>query len=180
METKICTKCKQSKPLLEFGRQSASKDGYKYYCKICISQTMQQRYNDIRPKQIAQVREWQKNNIEKRKAYQRRFDKTPIGKLRKNLRRRLKDYIKTIKNNSQSFSLSKSIGCKYKELQKLLESKFLPGMTWENYGTQWHVDHVRPLSSFNLMDPTQRAQANHFSNLQPLWAKDNIAKGDSY
>lgn len=50
-------------------------------------------------------------------------------------------------------------------------------MTWENFG-EWHIDHIVPLSKFNLTDYEQLKIACHFSNLQPLWAKDNLSKGN--
>lgn len=62
------------------------------------------------------------------------------------------------------------------ELRAHLETRFLPGMTWENYGA-WHIDHVRPLASFDLTDRAQLLQACHYTNLQPLWARDNRSKG---
>jgi hypothetical protein len=52
-------------------------------------------------------------------------------------------------------------------------------MTWENR-SKWHVDHIRPCASFNLFDPAQQAACFHFSNLQPLWAADNIRKSDKW
>ena len=51
------------------------------------------------------------------------------------------------------------------------------GMTWENYG-EWHLDHMRPCASFNLEDPEEQKKCFHWTNLQPLWAKDNLAKSD--
>ena len=68
------------------------------------------------------------------------------------------------------------LGCSFTFLRFWLESKFLPNMSWDNYG-EWHVDHIRPLASFDLTDPKQQALAFHFLNLQPLWAKDNLSKG---
>jgi hypothetical protein len=68
------------------------------------------------------------------------------------------------------------LGCTLAELRAHLEAQFQPGMTWANYGA-WHVDHRRPLSSFDLSDPAQVVVACHHSNLQPLWAVDNIRKG---
>ena len=70
------------------------------------------------------------------------------------------------------------LGCTISELLKYLESKFLPGMSRENYGRDgWHIDHIRPLASFDLTDPEQRRIAFHYANLQPLWAGDNFRKG---
>jgi hypothetical protein len=67
-------------------------------------------------------------------------------------------------------------GCTVPELMAHLSSKFQPGMTWDNYG-KWHIDHKRPLAAFDLTDPAQLATACHYTNLQPLWASDNIRKG---
>ena len=52
-------------------------------------------------------------------------------------------------------------------------------MSWNNYG-KWHLDHIKPLSSFNLQNIDELKQACHYSNLQPLWAEDNFKKGSSY
>ena len=58
------------------------------------------------------------------------------------------------------------------------ESLFQSGMTWENHGKYgWHIDHIRPCSSFDLTDPEQQKLCCHYTNLQPLWAKDNLSKG---
>ena len=60
-----------------------------------------------------------------------------------------------------------------------LERQFVDGMTWENRGA-WHVDHIRPCASFDLTDPKQQRQCFHYTNLQPLWAEDNLAKSDRW
>lgn len=63
------------------------------------------------------------------------------------------------------------------ELKQHLEKLFQPGMTWENWSRDgWHIDHIVPLSSFDLTDREQFLKACHFSNLQPLWAKENLSK----
>jgi hypothetical protein len=69
------------------------------------------------------------------------------------------------------------LGCDIPTLRAHLEALFLPGMTWENRRL-WHVDHIRPCASFNLLDPEQQRCCFHYTNLQPLWAPDNIRKSD--
>ena len=51
------------------------------------------------------------------------------------------------------------------------------GMTWDNYG-EWHIDHIKPCSSFNMLIEEERKRCFHYTNLQPLWAIDNIKKSD--
>lgn len=70
------------------------------------------------------------------------------------------------------------VGCTIGELRQHLESKFVVGMSWSNIG-MWHIDHIRPCASFDLSDPAQQRACFHYTNLQPLWERDNLAKGDS-
>jgi hypothetical protein len=53
-------------------------------------------------------------------------------------------------------------------------------MCWENYGTEWHIDHKKPVSLFHLECEAERLAVNHFTNLQPLWAKENLTKSNKY
>ena len=69
------------------------------------------------------------------------------------------------------------IGCTVAECVTHLESKFLPGMTWENTN-KWHIDHIIPCASFDLTDEEQQRKCFHHTNLQPLWAEENIRKKD--
>lgn len=62
------------------------------------------------------------------------------------------------------------------EFKTHLAALFRPGMTWENYGI-WHVDHIKACAKFDLSLPAQQKICFHYSNLQPLWALDNIRKG---
>lgn len=73
----------------------------------------------------------------------------------------------------------KLVGCTPNELKQHIESLFQRGMTWENREL-WHVDHIRPLASFDLSNPEQQHQAMHWTNLQPLWSADNVKKGSMH
>jgi hypothetical protein len=96
-------------------------------------------------------------------------------KLIKTLRSRLNVAIKT---NIKTGSSVRDLGCTVEQLKQYLESLFKPGMTWENWGIKgWHIDHIKPLSSFNLQDAEEFAKACHYTNLQPMWALENLQKG---
>lgn len=70
------------------------------------------------------------------------------------------------------------LGCCWQDFVSHIESQFKPGMSWENHGQSgWHFDHIRPLSSFDLTDEKQLLDGCHFTNVQPLWAADNVRKG---
>lgn len=81
-------------------------------------------------------------------------------------------------NSRKSKRTIELTGCTAVELVAHIESLFLPGMTWKNRGRYgWHIDHIIPIAKFDLRDPDQQSAAFHYTNLQPLWAKDNMTKG---
>jgi len=101
----------------------------------------------------------------------------PQNKVERSLRRALRRrFEKAFKCQGVSPVMQDLSGISIAGLRQHLESLFQPGMTWANYGFYgWHIDHKKPLSSFSL--PAQQAEAFHYTNLQPLWAKENLAKG---
>ena len=110
-----------------------------------------------------------------KKHIKERLKKDMNFKLAKSLRGRLNQ---AVKNNYKSGSAIRDLGCSIEELKKYLESKFQPEMSWDNWGKYgWHIDHIRPLSSFDLTDIKQVKEACHYTNLQPLWAVENLKKG---
>ena len=126
---------------------------------------------------------WYHKNREKRCAYMNNYvkerrDKDIQFKISSVLRSRFRQ---AVKKNHKTGSAIKKLGCSIIELKSYLESKFLIGMTWDNYGLYgWHIDHIKPLSAFDLSDEKETLEACHYTNLQPLWAKDNLSKGDRY
>jgi len=97
----------------------------------------------------------------------------PVFKLKMTLRIRL---LRAIKGQYKSGSAVSDLGCSVKYFMEHMENKFLDGMSWENHG-EWHIDHIAPLASFDLSISDELKSACHYTNLQPLWARDNISKG---
>lgn len=72
------------------------------------------------------------------------------------------------------------LGAPWVWVEAYLEEQFQPGMSWENHGPVWEIDHIRPVSSFDLTDPEQQRMCFHWTNLQPLFTPDNRRKSDTY
>lgn len=84
-----------------------------------------------------------------------------------------------LKGQLKADTTMKLVGCTIEVLKKHLESKFKPGMTWENHTiTGWHIDHIKPCSLFDFKDPEQQKECFHYTNLQPLWYDENIRKSN--
>jgi len=93
------------------------------------------------------------------------------------IRGRIRQALKTQRSYKTNTTF-KLIGCNLAELKNHLEALFTEGMAWDNYGySGWQIDHIIPCASFDLTDPEQQKVCFHFSNLQPLWAEDNLKKG---
>lgn len=110
-------------------------------------------------------------------AWERNRKLNPTEKLKDNLRRRL---YRALKGKVKKVSAIFGLGCSIEEVKNHLERQFTNRMSWENYGTVWHVDHIRPLCSFNLSLKSEQQKAVHYTNLQPLLVEDNLKKGGSY
>jgi len=99
---------------------------------------------------------------------------TPAERVWRNIRRRLYGAGSPL----ASADCERVVGCPIDKLVSRIEAQFQEGMTWENYGLHgWHLDHRLPCASFDLTNEQQAAKCFHFSNLQPLWALDNMKKG---
>ena len=148
------------------------------YIKWCIKNNIP-IYNQIeKPKWLELIQKSKGNKREYRKHYERERRKhDPEYKLKYVLNRRLYKILKNknIKRDKRSMEL---LGCTSEELKNHLESQFKKGMSWRNYGKfGWHIDHIIPCASFDLSDSEQQKICFHYTNLQPLWAIENIKKG---
>ena len=157
---KICERCDEA---------FAYKGGKQVVCQVCVKVVNAER-----------GRAWAEANRDAVRANAKRYNDarraTPSGHLEWTIRASVKRAIaKETKAGRRTFEL---LGYTVDDLKTHLERQFLPGMTWENYG-EWHVDHRVPLASFEYQTPDcdEFKSAWAITNLQPLWAKDNLSKG---
>jgi hypothetical protein len=133
-------------------------------------------YHANKDKRKVQMKQYRESNREalnkKRREGHREY---PERRLSQNLRVRL---VMAIKRESRAGSAVRDLGCSVLELKAYLEARFKPGMTWENYGKVWQVDHIRPLANYDLSDRQVLMQLVHYTNLQPLFTLDNIRKSN--
>lgn len=139
----------------------------------------QSRNGENRARYLARRRESNQRRKEAARRYEReRWHKDETYRLKCRLRWFLRQQVRKgrqIKTRG-AFDL---LGCSIPDFRLYLESKFESGMTWENYGKDgWHIDHIMPLAIFDLTNPEHQKRAFHFSNMQPLWAAENMSKSD--
>lgn len=161
---KKCCKCKAWNPLTEYNFSKSHWDNLRNDCKKCLIEWRKENRQILNEKYIA----YEKN----RKLTDAEF------KLVKTLRSRLGNAIKRQKSNKNNGTIQ-LLGCSISYLKEFLEGKFKEGMNWENHG-EWHIDHIRPCVLFNLLDEEEQKKCFHYTNLQPLWAIENLSKGCKY
>ena len=140
-------------------------DRQHYLSNVEVRKTRQRQYYSTNKKQV---------NAVIAACHKRRRETDIQYKLCCSLRSRLNH---AVKGNFKSGSAVADLGCSIAELKLHLERQFDANMTWENYGTYWHIDHIIPLASFDLTDREQLLRAVHWTNLQPLYWEDNLKKG---
>ena len=182
-----CSTCGTVKPAADFYNGHTR-------CKSCETKLRRERRKDpdyrenINKRARDRARERRKDpeyrkhmNQRARKRNRERRANDPQYKLAETLRGRVCDAIKK-QRTSKSASTLELLGVDaISVVREHLEQQFRPGMTWDNHGLHgWHIDHIRPVSSFDLTDPEQQRTCFHYTNLQPLWAEENICKGDKW
>ena len=165
MMEKQCGDCKVVKSINEFNKRANTIDGVQHYCRDC---------------QNERSLKWSKNNRERHLENRRRYEKdrrlNDINfRLANNLRNRLRKALLNQLTNKND-TTEDLLGISYSEFKNYIEFLMTDDMDWLNI----HLDHVRPLSSFDLKDIEQLKEASHYTNIQPLLAKDNLLKGDRY
>lgn len=124
------------------------------------------------------IRNPEQNKESRIKSIKKRKANDPGFRVQCNLRHRLKEIMRKVKRGGTEHR-NNLTGCSTRQLADHLESTFKRGMTWANYGTRWHVDHIIPCAAFDQIDEKQRAQCWHWTNLRALDAKKNMEKSDT-
>lgn len=147
-----------------------------------LSAKLQKIWKEKNPERVLFLkRKYRKDNREKvneqyRLMYKRRYQQDSNFKLAKNLRNRVNKIFLGVNKSTCTLEL---LGVQsVKEVLEHIETQFKVGMSWKNYRFDvWHIDHIRPLSSFDLTKKEEQLKAFNYTNLQPLWALDNLRKG---
>lgn len=199
---KSCYNCKQTLENTQFSVDRSKKDGLSIYCRACKKikksfrlalgldlETDRKRYWNDPEKMRAK---WKRLNPPEKERRRNRNPKRAAGKnfracvrrktdpefkIKACLRTRINTVVRKEHKKARSAEL---LGCSIDQFLGHLEINFQEGMTWENYGPVWHVDHVRPCASFDLTCPQQQRECFNWKNLQPLFAEDNLRKGAKF
>ena len=180
IETKKCARCSEEEPVEEFHVNKARKDGRQSSCKQCYKESY--NYNKSYHQTYYQKNKEKlvKYQLEYNKEYQKEYRKRPHVRVYRLQAKRMRRLIKDA-GKKKSLKTTKYLGCNVRELMSHLENQWSPGMSWDNYGTHgWHIDHIRPCASFDLSDEEQQKICFHYTNLQPLWAEDNLKKSKKW
>lgn len=200
MEKKICSKCGIEKGVCEFYKNSKNPNIYRAQCKKCMNESSLS-YHKKNSKIISEknrkfrlenpevnkekcrlykknnpdyFKKWIEKNKEHRKKYINEYNSNPKNKIKNSLRSRINEILNKKYNNPRTLEL---IGCDYDFFIKYIENKFTDGMSWDNYGYYgWHIDHIIPVSLAKTKEDVYRLY--HYTNLQPLWSKDNLKKSN--
>ena len=186
MEIKTCSKCKEEKNILDFNKSNRNKSGLRGECKQCqinyyinnsdkVRKRRKERYSENSDIELNKNKIYynkNKTDIIKKLKIKRRTN--VIFKLKNNMRSRLIQFFNGYKlhKDNKTFNI---VGCSPEFLKDYIENQFTEGMSWELMGKYIHIDHRIPLSSAKSEEEVYKLC--HYTNLQPLWAEDNLSKG---
>jgi hypothetical protein len=161
---KICCCCKPWRPLEKYNYSKTHWDNLRNDCKLCLVAYRKKNRKILTKKQLI----YEKNR--------KKID--PNFKLMKTLRSRIGTALTAIKAKKYTDTMTLT-GCDIIFLKNHIEKQFTPGMIWENHGV-WHIDHIIPCCSFNLIEKNEQLVCFNWRNLQPLWKTDNLQKSGKY
>jgi hypothetical protein len=191
---KLCTKCSTPKNIDEFCNRKGTHDGKHRYCRLCIKKENDKWYNetkDSRKEYYKDYRETNKkyyndychNHYHTNKELYRNWER---NRLKTDMSFRIKKSVMAIlhyhlnKNNEyKTHHTVEYLGCTIEIYRDYLEKLFTSEMNWENYGTYWEIDHIKPIDLFELSNPEELFKCFHYTNTQPMFWKDNRIKSNN-
>lgn len=206
---KQCLVCKTIKESTEFRKKKDNTCGFGSTCKECLNTKRREEYKNNSKKFKERSKEYRDNNkekvykakqiylqknIERYREYRKNYSKTNRKRLTESDTKRRRNDIsyritcclrgrikKVLRRGDKSAKTMELIGCNIEFFKSYIESLFEVGMSWDNYGFYgWHIDHIRPCASFDLTDPEQQRVCFHYTNLRPLWAKENLSRSKKW
>ena len=192
LKEKKCPTCRTVYPFTDdfFAFEKSSHTGHSTYCRKC-NKLRNTKYWINHPDKLEIRREkdkltkqeYRKNNPNyyKKTNYlksmykyrKKKREQSSSYKLLESLRNRQREALKGLCKHKHTREL---LGCSINEACKFIESKFQPGMAWQNWGSVWELDHIIPLAMFNLEDNEEQKFGFHYTNLQPLFIKQHKTK----
>jgi hypothetical protein len=153
---------------------------YRESNKNIISEQKKIYYKKNKEHILSYHKEYRKKNRDKFNLYGKNHriknNPNPVFKVWNNTRKRIREYLK-LNNITKSNKTFDIVGCSPEFLKEHLEQQFIEGMSWDNHGLYgWHIDHIIPLSSAKTEEEIYKLC--HYTNLQPLWAEDNLRKSN--
>ena len=193
---KQCGKCKENRELDQFCNKKSEKDGKHRYCKLCMKKGNDDYYHEVgkieRADYYKQHRidnkdyfnSYCKRHYHENKEWYRNWERNRLKedmgfRLRKNIGVRINMALKAYNALKQDRTIE-YLGCNMEEYTQYLESKFTPEMSWDNYGTYWEIDHIKPICKFNLLNEEEMYECFHYKNTQPLTKPENREKSGKY
>lgn len=191
---KRCCTCKSEKPLGDFGRDKCRTDGKNPRCKACVNAASRGKHKEYLREYYRRTWDVQRarrvanreqkavyNRLYKERYAQWRKDRRandPSWKLHQRVRHRILQALKRGEGLQKSASTRELLGIPPDQAKRWIESQFHAGMSWSNHGTKdgWEIDHVLPVSRFDLSHESEQRIAFSWTNLQPKWKQDNRSK----
>jgi len=199
IEMKHCPTCDKWKQLSEYNKQTSSWDKLARMCRNCYcnyknnKRKTDEKYRekDIiycnkykqsgRRREVSKIRYENKKEeiLKKQMEYNnKRYNSDPYFRIVSCMRTRISKLLR-LKNANKNNKFYNYLGCCKEEFIEYFQSKFKENMSWNNHG-KWHIDHIKPCALFNLLDEEEQKKCFHYTNLQPLWASENLSKGCKY
>ena len=183
----MCRRCGEIKKLTEFVKNKECTLGYSYTCLACsradwVKYRRKQSYKEYYRNYHIEYNKKNRAILSEKavKYYQNRYYDDLNYRIRLLLKGRLNHALYGNNKNSKSKFLD-ILGCSIEDLKSYIEKQWKDGMSWDNWRHDgWHIDHIKPCASFDLTDYKQQKECFHYTNLRPMWARDNFLKSSIY